>query len=96
MSPGVKFKDAELIGIPTIVVVGRGVCRQALIEVKDRRTGERRDVPLADAVDLLVATLSVPNLGPIGLELPERIRPGVQAVAEEALVDDDAVADATS
>jgi len=49
VSPGVKFKDAELLGIPTIVVVGRGVT-DGLIEVRDRRTGERQDIPLADLV----------------------------------------------
>ena len=54
MSPGVKFKDAELIGIPTIVVVGRGLA-DGFIEVKDRATGERRDVEVADAVDELSA-----------------------------------------
>ena len=42
-SPGVKFKDAELIGVPTIVVVGRGLA-DGTIEVKDRRSGERREV----------------------------------------------------
>ena len=50
VSPGVKFKDAELLGIPTIVVVGRGLA-DGVVEVEDRRTGERTDVPLADAVD---------------------------------------------
>ena len=35
-----KFKDAELIGVPTIVVVGRGLA-DGTIEVKDRRSGER-------------------------------------------------------
>jgi prolyl-tRNA synthetase len=49
VSPGVKFKDAELIGVPTIVTVGRGLA-DGLVEVKDRRTGERTDVPLAEAV----------------------------------------------
>ena len=48
-SPGVKFKDAELIGVPTIVVVGRGLA-DGTIEVKDRRSGERREVATADAV----------------------------------------------
>ena len=55
VSPGVKFKDAELIGVPTIVVVGRGIAN-GTIEVKDRRTGERTDVPVADAVEHLRAT----------------------------------------
>jgi len=54
VSPGVKFKDAELIGVPTIVTVGRGLA-DGLIEVKDRRTGERTEVALADAVAHLSA-----------------------------------------
>ena len=48
VSPGVKFKDAELIGVPTIVVVGKGLA-QGTVEIKDRRSGERREVPVADA-----------------------------------------------
>jgi prolyl-tRNA synthetase len=51
---GVKFKDAELIGVPTIVAVGKGLA-QGVIEVKDRATGERRDVPLDEAVSALTA-----------------------------------------
>ncbi len=50
VSPGVKFKDSELIGVPTIVVVGRGL-PDGRLELKDRRSGERRDIALADAVD---------------------------------------------
>jgi prolyl-tRNA synthetase len=53
VSPGVKFKDAELIGVPTIVVIGRGI-GDGLIEVKDRKTGEREDVPVAEVVGRLV------------------------------------------
>ena len=48
VSPGVKFKDAELIGVPTIVTVGRGLA-DGVVEVRDRATDERRDVPVADA-----------------------------------------------
>lgn len=48
VSPGVKFKDAELIGVPTIVVVGKGLA-DGTVEVKDRATGERENVP-ADRV----------------------------------------------
>ncbi len=57
-SPGVKFKDAELIGIPTIAVVGRGVADEEnpTIEVKDRKSGDRDDIALADVVAHLVAT----------------------------------------
>ena len=53
-SPGVKFADAELIGVPTIVVVGRGLAG-GVIEVKDRRSGERTEIPVADAVAHLTA-----------------------------------------
>ena len=53
-SPGVKFKDAELIGVPTIVVVGRGLST-GTIELKDRRSGERRDVPVDTAVQEILA-----------------------------------------
>ena len=44
VSPGVKFKDAELIGVPTIVTVGRGLA-DGVVEVRDRASGERTDVP---------------------------------------------------
>jgi prolyl-tRNA synthetase len=53
VSPGVKFKDAELIGVPTIVVVGRNLA-DGTIEVRDRRTGEREDVPVGEVVNHLV------------------------------------------
>ncbi|RNL79808.1 proline--tRNA ligase [Nocardioides marmorisolisilvae] len=54
VSPGVKFKDAELIGVPTIVTVGRGLA-DGTIEVKDRRSGDRTEVPVAEAAGQLVA-----------------------------------------
>ncbi len=53
-SPGVKFKDSELIGVPTIVVVGKGLA-DGVIELKDRRTGERSEVAVVDSVDAIVA-----------------------------------------
>ena len=53
VSPGVKFKDAELIGIPTIVTVGRGLA-DGVVEVRDRRSGEREDVAVADAAARIV------------------------------------------
>ena len=56
VSPGVKFKDAELIGVPTIVTVGRGLA-DGNVEVKDRRSGDRTDVAVADAVGHLVAVV---------------------------------------
>jgi prolyl-tRNA synthetase len=54
VSPGVAFKDAELLGIPTSVVVGKGLA-DGTVEVKDRRSGEVRSVPLDDVVDTVVA-----------------------------------------
>ena len=53
VSPGVKFKDAELIGVPTIVVVGRNLA-EGTIEVRDRRTGDRQEVPPDEVVNHLV------------------------------------------
>ena len=56
VSPGVKFKDAELIGVPTIVVVGRGLA-DGVVEVKDRATGTSEDVALDNAVEHLTAVV---------------------------------------
>ena len=53
VSPGVKFKDAELLGVPTIVVVGKGLA-DGVIEVRDRRSGERHDIPVTDIVGRLI------------------------------------------
>ncbi len=53
VSPGVKFKDAELIGVPTIVVVGRNLA-EGTVEVRDRRTGEREEIPTDHVVNHLV------------------------------------------
>ncbi|KAA9165813.1 proline--tRNA ligase [Amycolatopsis acidicola] len=52
-TPGVKFADAELIGVPTILVVGRGLAK-GVVEVKDRATGERQDVAVGEVVPHLV------------------------------------------
>lgn len=48
-SPGVKFKDAELIGIPVIVVVGKAL-ENDLVEVRIRKSGDKQEVPVATAV----------------------------------------------
>ncbi len=56
VSPGVKFKDAELIGVPTIVTVGRGLA-DGTIEVRDRRTDERQEVAVGDAAARIVAAV---------------------------------------
>jgi prolyl-tRNA synthetase len=52
-SPGVAFKDAELIGVPTIVVVGKALA-DGNVELRDRRTGSARAVPVGAAVEEVV------------------------------------------
>ncbi|MQA01403.1 MAG: proline--tRNA ligase [Streptosporangiales bacterium] len=56
VSAGVKFNDAELLGVPTLVVVGRGLA-DGKIEVRDRASGERRDVSVDDAVEQIAGQL---------------------------------------
>jgi prolyl-tRNA synthetase len=56
VSPGVKFKDAELLGMPTIVVVGKGLA-DGVIEVKDRAGGTREDVSLEGIVEHVVGVV---------------------------------------
>ena len=56
VSAGVKFKDAELLGMPTIVVVGKGLA-DGVVEVRDRRSGARSDVPVDDAVTQVLAAV---------------------------------------
>ena len=47
MSPGIKFKDADLLGCPAQIVVGKRA-GEGVVELKKRDGGERRDVPVAD------------------------------------------------
>ncbi|MEV7965061.1 proline--tRNA ligase [Sphaerisporangium sp. NPDC088356] len=61
VSPGVKFKDAELLGVPTILIVGRGLA-QGVVELRDRRTGVKEEVPLAEAADSVLAAVSAEPL----------------------------------
>jgi prolyl-tRNA synthetase len=52
-SVGVKLTDAELIGVPTIVVVGRGVA-SGVVELRDRAAGDKREVSLAEVAGEVV------------------------------------------
>jgi prolyl-tRNA synthetase len=54
VSPGVKFKDAELIGIPTIIVIGKGLAN-GVLEIRDRASGQSREVATAEALAAIVA-----------------------------------------
>jgi prolyl-tRNA synthetase len=53
VSPGVKFKDSELLGLPTTVVVGRGLA-EGKVEIRDRASGEVAETSPAEVVDLVV------------------------------------------
>lgn len=50
---GVKFKDADLIGIPTQIVIGERNLKDGIVEVKDRKTKEIKKVKIDDVVNLL-------------------------------------------
>ena len=53
VSPGVKFNDSELLGVPTIVVIGRSLA-DGLIEVRNRRTGEQQLLGVESVANSLV------------------------------------------
>ena len=57
VSPGVKFKDAELIGVPQIAVVGRDYVNDGTIEIRDRNGDNKVIVPAAEAVETLLARI---------------------------------------
>jgi len=59
VSPGVKFNDSELLGVPTIVVIGRSLA-DGLVEVRNRRSGEQQLVSVetvaTDLVEMIAAS----------------------------------------
>ncbi len=57
-SPGVKFADADLLGMPTRVTVGAKGLARGIIESRDRKTGEQTELPVADAARELVAAVA--------------------------------------
>ena len=56
-SPGVKFKDAELIGIPFIIIVGKALV-DGKIELRVRRTGEKHELELSSAVAEIISAVT--------------------------------------
>jgi prolyl-tRNA synthetase len=56
VSPGVKFGDAELLGVPTVVIVGRGAA-DGVVELWDRRSNERTEVPASELVERFRSSL---------------------------------------
>ncbi|MCI6797689.1 MAG: proline--tRNA ligase [Succinatimonas sp.] len=59
--PGFKFADMDLIGIPHIVTIGDKGLSQGVIEYKDRRSGERENLPLDHMFDALCAKFAKNN-----------------------------------
>jgi prolyl-tRNA synthetase len=60
VSPGVKFADSEIMGMPTIVVVGRGLSN-GVIELRDRSRGEQVEVAVEDALGQILAAVHGPT-----------------------------------
>ena len=58
VSPGFKFKDADLLGMPIQVIVGEKGLKNNQIEVKVRRTRERTMVPIDDLISTVKKLLS--------------------------------------
>ena len=57
VSPGVKFKDAELIGVPIIAVAGRDTVNNGTIEVRDRNGENSQAVPAESAAQVIADRL---------------------------------------
>ncbi|MFC7218308.1 proline--tRNA ligase [Streptomyces polyrhachis] len=72
VSPGVKFTDAELIGVPHILIVGRRVA-EGVVELKDRRTGVAEELTASEAVARLGAK---PTPRDVGDEHPREVSAG--------------------
>ena len=66
VSPGVKFNDSELLGVPTIVVVGKRLA-DGKVEVKDRASGDRIEILMEEAVSTLVEVVRT-DVGRLGTE----------------------------
>ena len=53
--PGVKFNEADLLGMPMQIIIGGKGLERGVIEAKNRRTGEKRDLPVADWQNAILA-----------------------------------------
>ena len=56
VSPGVRFGDFELLGVPSMLVIGRGLA-DGLLEIKDRATGDSREIRREDVVAEVLAEI---------------------------------------
>ena len=79
---GVKFKDADLLGLPLRLTIGSRALKEGVVELKARKTGEEFRVPPSEAVSRAKALLS-------GLTGQEEVAPPVpQPRGRRILVDD--------
>jgi prolyl-tRNA synthetase len=53
VSPGFKFKDADLLGMPLQIIVGEKNIVNGKVEVKDRKTGERQVIEIGEVVEYI-------------------------------------------
>jgi prolyl-tRNA synthetase len=60
--PGSKFKDADLIGIPLRVTVGKNAVEKKYVDIKERKGGEARQVAIDDAVAVIERRLKQPEV----------------------------------
>jgi prolyl-tRNA synthetase len=56
--PGIKFKDADLIGIPLRVTVGRNAVRDGAVDIRWRHNGEQVQAAITDAVEVICEAVS--------------------------------------
>lgn len=63
--PGIKFKDADLIGIPYRVTVGKGYSKDGTVEIRKRETGETLVLPLDEAVRSLITMIRAEFADPV-------------------------------
>jgi len=63
--PGSKFKDADLLGIPYRIMVGKSFSEKGEVEIRDRATGTTLSLPLAEAgaklIELVRSALAPPQ-----------------------------------
>ena len=57
--PGVKFKDADLLGFPLRLVIGQKSFAKGMVEVAKRETGEKTELAVADAKGFILEALGV-------------------------------------
>ena len=55
LSPGVRFKDADLIGVPHRVTIGKRLEKDGVVSLKRRGGGDEVDVPLGDVVEQILS-----------------------------------------